>query len=1844
MGETTIAEILHRTAVDHPSRTAFVFLSEDGLTERETRNYAQLDQEARAIAATLVAHAHPGDRVLLLYPPGLAFVSAFFGCLYAGLVPVPLYPPGRNQKLERVWNVVLDADARVALTTRELKQKLGDRWATELPDVRLTLLATDDPAFIALASGPGGTPAVSGENLAFLQYSSGSTGNPKGVMVSHANILHNARAIASAMDLSSETIGCSWLPVYHDMGLIGVVLETVFLGSKAVLMSPTHALQHPLSWLQLIGRYRATVSGGPNFMFDHCVRKFSPEACPDLDLSSWEVAFCGAEPVRAATARLFARTFAPYGFRHEAFYPCYGMAEATLFISGGVKDQASTILSADRDSLQLGVVQASQADDTSAEALELVGCGRPRPDMETRVVDPETLEIQADDRVGEIWLRGSSIAQGYWNATGTDSFQAFAADGSGPYLRTGDLGFTRDSEVFLTGRLKDVIIIRGRNHYPQDIEATVEAASPSIQPGRSTAFAIEQDEEERLVVVAEVQRQALRNFEGDLVARKIREAVAEIHGIVVSGVTLIKPGQLPVTSSGKVRRGESRNRYLARQLDGVFIWGRRKHDAENDDIAKRLAGIVAARPTGPAADPAPALSALSSRERADQMICWLRDFAGRRINSRLMDERRSLSPHVVLEFGLQGVFGMSIPERYHGLGLADEDTLRVVQQLGAVDISLSGMVGVHLALGVHPILHHAQQQLKTELLPQLAEGRMLAAFALTEPYAGSNPRALAATARAVAPGRWLLNGEKWWIGNGAWAGVVNVFARASDQAGNPLGVTGFVVDSANPALLSGEEAQTMGVRGMVQNAMHLRDAPIGESSLLGSPGNGMSVAQNAMNTGRLGIAAMSVGAMKRCIQLFYRYAGRRQINTGSLLQNPVTLHRLEFMTHAATAVESLVTCLARFRDRGKLVPEAAYAAVKVAGAEFAWQVVDWTVQGLGGRGYMENSGVPQMMRDIRLMRIFEGPTETLQMHLGQAILRQSGELQQFLGTDLGAAASARMLAEVLDEIRSAGGDKLGPFDEPLARQHWSAYRCGEPVQWAMLAAALEGEVLSPGDPARQEALEWAWHEFRLRAQTLLESRQKSISLAALSGRIEGFNQAIGDVEQSLPGMSAELDPLLRPASVFAPQGLAKPTEPPGAAELEAPRDTGPAPEGAAEIEAWLREWAAKELRVAAETIDIEKSISQHGLDSLASAELIISLEGRLGVTLQPDALWEQPSIRALAAYLATLSGTSRPIGQDRLTHADSHPSPQRVSRGTRSSNEREMSPKPTAAFRRPAFSLFFFGSEDGADGEKGGLILEAARRADEMGMEAVWTPERHFHPFGALFPNPAVLGAALAQATKRVKIRSGSVVLPLHHPLQVVEEWALVDKLSGGRVEMAVTPGWNPNDFVLAPETYATRMSVLAERLGQVRQLWRGESITLPNGLGLPTEVRTYPRPVQPELPLWLTCNRRREGFVEAGAVGASVLTGLLSQSRDQLAENIASYRRSLLEHGHDPAKGRVALMLHTFVGEDEDDVKALVRPPLIDYLRNSADLWQGGSERLENAGEEAREKLLEIAFERYFSTSALLGTVSSCRETIRHLARLGVDEIACLIDFGLPNDLVLHGLGHIEELARELDQPTAMVSTAAAPASPKALRPWLVTETPRPQGEMRLFCLPYAGGNARTFQGWGGLLPESIEVCAIDAPQSLDRLDALMDALLPALRPLLDRPFAFFGHSVGALIAFELSRRLRRDFGLSPRQVFVAAQHAPHLPFPHPAHAELSTPAGLAFLEKQQTRAGDSEENRRPLRLIERLGPGMRIQNEHYDWVDEPPLACPLTAIHGADDGLLARAQVEAWKRHSAG
>jgi acyl-CoA synthetase (AMP-forming)/AMP-acid ligase II len=570
----TLAQIVRRRAAANGDQIAYTFLA-DGSTDARSITWAQLDRRAGVLGASLCERGAAGEPVLLALPSGLAFVEALFACWYAGAVAVPVSLPRHQRVKHRLHWIVADAGARFAIGTADIRQRLEAGGEGETAIGGLTWVdaeANENPsAGTALPMSASAAAPVEGRGLALLQYTSGSTGAPRGVVVTHSNLMRNSALIAEACGHGPGKTIVGWLPLFHDMGLVGLVIQAAYSGARCVFMSPERFLMRPGLWLQMISQYGACSSPAPNFAYDLCVDKVGEEQKAGLDLSGWRNALNGSEPVRAATLDRFADAFASCGFRRRSFFPCYGLAEATLFVTGPGEDRGAARRTTDGKPAADG------------EAGGHVGCGRTFGDARLAIVDPQTARRVPAGAIGEIWVAGESIARGYWNnpevtaATFNVRPEGMTADEGGDlaWLRTGDLGFIADGELFITGRIRELIIIAGRNHFPVDLERTAESAHPAIATSGAAAFSVDADGVERLVILAEVRReyarparaQASHNFDAEAVRRHVRAAVAAGHEVAVHDVVLLRPGTLPRTTSGKISRRNAREAYLGKTLE-----------------------------------------------------------------------------------------------------------------------------------------------------------------------------------------------------------------------------------------------------------------------------------------------------------------------------------------------------------------------------------------------------------------------------------------------------------------------------------------------------------------------------------------------------------------------------------------------------------------------------------------------------------------------------------------------------------------------------------------------------------------------------------------------------------------------------------------------------------------------------------------------------------------------------------------------------------------------------------------------------------------------------------------------------------------------------------------------------------------------------------------------------------------------------------------------------------------------------------------------------------------------------------------------------------------------------
>ncbi len=583
---STLVELLQHRASQQPDDLAYQFLV-DGKKAGAAYTYAELDGRARAIAALLQQQQAKGERALLLYPQGVEVVAAFCGSLYAGVIAIPVPPPdaGRMKRtLPRLREIIKDAAATIVLSNARIIEMIQDS-GIDFPEFETMRWIDTESVDLALAKD-WKDPEVNKDVLAYLQYTSGSTSTPKGVMLSHYNLLHHCEYLKRGCGYSATGPTVTWMPYFHDYGLVEGLMQPLYNGAPCYIMAPLAFVKRPLRWLQAIQKYGATHSQAPNFAYDLCVRRIKPAKREGLDLSGWLSAGNAAEPINPRVMRDFCVAFDDCGFKWESFSPAYGLAEATLLVSATPVGQSPVILSLEASELEQGRIVEAKAG--SGYIREAVSCGSLLCETNVAIVNPDDLTRCAADEIGEIWVNDPGVAHGYWQRPEAtrETFEArIAQEGATRYLRTGDLGFIKDGELYITGRIKDLIIIRGTNHYPQDIEWTVQQTAPAMRPDYGACFSIIEDGEEQLVVVQEIERQQQQTLEADELIAEIRQAISEAHELQVYAVALVKSGNVLKTSSGKIQRRKCKASFLAGELETLADW------SENPRLTEKVRSL-----------------------------------------------------------------------------------------------------------------------------------------------------------------------------------------------------------------------------------------------------------------------------------------------------------------------------------------------------------------------------------------------------------------------------------------------------------------------------------------------------------------------------------------------------------------------------------------------------------------------------------------------------------------------------------------------------------------------------------------------------------------------------------------------------------------------------------------------------------------------------------------------------------------------------------------------------------------------------------------------------------------------------------------------------------------------------------------------------------------------------------------------------------------------------------------------------------------------------------------------------------------------------------------------------
>lgn len=1244
----TLLEVLLLRAEHQGDRIAIKILK-DGENVSEEITYAQLLKKAQTIGSQLRRFLETDDRALLLFETSIDFIAAFFGCLVARVIAVPAYAPQGTRTLHRLQAILTDANALAVLTTSNISDQLKLEsavvpWTDQIHWIEVDKI---DPKLTNNMASVNVGP----KDIAFLQYTSGSTGHPKGVVITHENIIANMAMIRKAMDFSADSIMVNWLPMYHDMGLIGCVLQPIYSGCLTVLMPPAAFLTQPIRWIKAITDFKATIVGGPNFAFDLCAKRIKKEFLINLDLSSLKVVFNGAEPVRFDTIEHFSKIFSTIGLTTNSFFPCYGLAEATLFVSGGPMGQPRTILELDRDKLANGLLE--QVVKNTATSKAIVSCGKIADGCEVLITNSSNGEPCLDNEIGEIWISGSNVSSGYWNKPEINQNEFFYSESSLDYcfFKTGDLGFKYESELFITGRKKDIIIISGKNHYPQDIEQSIERSHLSVRAGCSAAFSYEEDLLEKVAVVAELNKAQLET-DFELVRRAFISSVAREHEIPLSMIVLLPPGKIPKTSSGKIQRHLTSKLIKEGKLDHLYMWkenlipyppGRSKvFNGESTEILEipRSANAAPVLPFDQSEHPS---------QRLSETLSWIQDYSKKRINSQTIDERRTITPHIILDLGNRGLLGMLINPIFGGPGYTHSELAGVMSGLAAVDLSVAIFVGLNNSLGCIPIIESGSISLQEEMLPLLASGRQLASFAITEEEAGSNPQAMRTSSIEQIDSSILLNGKKIWIGSASWAGVINLFSKEFRSDGSSIGISGYAIKQDQKGLSHGPEALTMGVRGMVQNEVILKDVIVTQEQRLGLQGKGMQVAQSAMNYARFGLAAICVGAMKRCINLAYRYSSKRIISTGRLSDNPVSINHMYRMTMATLSLEKTVKYLSILLDNKQNIPVELFLTCKITAPEFLGHTVDSAIQILGGRGYIEPNILPQIYRDARLLRIFEGPTETLEAHLGALMTKGHSKIEILNGLFKKSNDICARLQEDINELINitnafANHNNLTALNILLNRQVGRISSIG--LLWVMCS-----ETTPVTEAAPFEWLKMLYEDTKgsCRRELTLHFKTSQISLNQI---ISTFNSDIGDIDQNLPGVDYSRDRIIFEKSNETQKNTSKGVDQSKLSEVNleskiiidtgnqlSPSHSRPPLEAAdkdTELQKTiveLKHILSRIRRISEHEIDPFQTLTYYGLDSLGAFELVCEIEEKFKITVPESLAWDFPNLALVADFI-----------------------------------------------------------------------------------------------------------------------------------------------------------------------------------------------------------------------------------------------------------------------------------------------------------------------------------------------------------------------------------------------------------------------------------------------------------------------------------------------------------------------------------------------------------------------------------------------------------------------------------
>jgi acyl-CoA synthetase (AMP-forming)/AMP-acid ligase II/alkylation response protein AidB-like acyl-CoA dehydrogenase/acyl carrier protein len=1183
--QDNLVDVLRMLAIQQPEKIAVTIGSIAAPTDVTYKGL--LERGARA-GALISQFSKTGDRVILALPTSVHFLDFFMGCLITKRIPVPLPVEKITSRFSRFSTVMADANPSVLVC--ESASDFEKICAKDTSNAKLMksifvsdLGNNDLETGLDLEHGLG--KDITENSIAFIQYTSGSTNNPKGVVLTHKNVVANIRMILEAMKVTAIDRIVSWLPLHHDMGLIGMFLAPLCAGAWTRIYPYQEFARHPLSWLKECAARQATLSGAPNFAFDVLNDQILQREV-NLDMANIRLLYSGSERIAPGAIQRFFKCLESTGLNAKAFFPCYGLAEASLLVSGSF------------------VHPEALSSQTTHPTCGTIANGL------TVTIKDEKDERLAPHEIGRIFVSGPSISHGYWSdlaKTINDGDMDHALAQQTRALDTGDLGYVLGGELFVAGRVKDLIKVRGKNIYPDDVEALVEQESIWFPPGGVVAASTSSGENETMTIVAEVRREKRRD-NLSIASTAIYDTLSSL-GLAPDRVVLVGPLDLPKTSSGKKQRRLTAELLRTQKLE--ILW----------DSNNATAQTVSAR--------------VETSKKSDLIPIFeeLTDWATK-INFNLADERRTFPANFLLHAHQIGLLGLLVPKEHGGLGLDSSQFAEMGRRLGQVDFSLAAMIGNHNTIGILPIVESKVHPARESILKEIVQRGKIVAFAITEPSAGSNPRAMTTTATPASNG-FSLTGEKVWIGNGNIADYVNLFVKEFDSKGNEIGISAFLLDRRKHRYEVSEEQLTFGLKAMPQTRLILRDVTVGDEDRLSDPGKGLAMAFNAMEYTRFALAATSVGAVESALQICEAFISERTIWTGPHTQNQNTLRVLWRTKIKKDALWSLVKRIGESHSDKSKMPTDLSLLFKILAGEWTFSSVDDLLQMCGGRGYTEPFGLARIQRDVRVIRIFEGPTEAMAFQLGSAILRKPDtidNIQSVLGFQ------SNRLKNSLTQLTKSDNQT---YNSSQTFAIDVGIRISELIGYESLIAEL-----AAGDPRATVANHLADTIVAAISALPLDSHLKYPEL-----KLEGSGLKAHSVQQHYDSWVGTNVGTKHDKSSELRETARSKVEPTQDRHQELPASTSNNLLDLIDLRLDLTNWLKTHRRLS--TVDPATPLTSYGVDSLLGYELLCYVEDTFGVTLPEAIIANRPSINDLAEKIIASSSIKKNTQSTRETAATS---------------------------------------------------------------------------------------------------------------------------------------------------------------------------------------------------------------------------------------------------------------------------------------------------------------------------------------------------------------------------------------------------------------------------------------------------------------------------------------------------------------------------------------------------------------------------------------------------------------